>query len=236
MPKCYNHGGGDFLFMSISVIHPSRSRPDQANNTIAKWFACSLLCNQKDFEYLLICDSDDRELSQYRNGRIEPIVNNNKSAIEAINYGASISRNDLLIVVSDDFDCPNHWDTLLLEALKDKSDFCVKTKDGYQPTLMTLPILDRAYYNRFGYIYNPIYEHNYADQEMTAMAIMLGSDISVDIEFTHNHWLKGKRVKDALDTRNWLTMQTGKPIYNQRVKENFGIANPVVPYNQIRWR
>lgn len=227
--------------MKVSIIHPSRGRPEQATSTISNWLKRA--DNPLDIQYALSLDEDDYESYAMRMKllagiyfNIEILVNENKSAIQAINHAATYVDNALLIVVSDDFDCPQHWDTLLLEALKDKEDFCVKTKDGYQNTMMTLPIMDRAYYNRFGYIYNPIYTHWYADQEMTAVAMMLGRNINLDIEFTHNHYMAGKGVKDAINERNNLSAASGKIIYNQRVKDNFGIEDPVIQYRDIRWR
>lgn len=155
---------------------------------------------------------------------------------DAINYGALHSNGNIIIVVSDDFSCPEHWDTLLLEALKGKSDYCVKTQDGLQPTLMTLPIMDRVYYERFGYIYYPEYRHMFCDQEMTAVAHMLGKAISLPILFPHNHYTTGKFKRDAITARNNATWQQGKKLFNERLKFNFGIDNPVIQYSQIKWR
>ena len=140
----------------------------------------------------------------------------------------------MFIVVSDDFSCPEHWDTLLIEALNGKSDYCVKTQDGLQPTLMTLPIMDRVYYNRFGYIYYHEYRHLFCDQEMTAVAHMLGKAISLPILFPHNHYTTGKFKRDSITARNNSTWQQGEKLFNERLKMDFGIENPVIQYSQIK--
>jgi len=124
---------------------------------------------------------------------------------------------------------------LLLEALQGKSDYCVKTQDGLQPTLMTLPIMDRIYYERFGYIYHPSFSHMFADQEMTAVAHMLGKAITLPITFPHNHYTTGKFQRDAITLRNNATWQQGEKVFNQRLKTNFGIENPVMNYSDIKW-
>lgn len=217
--------------MKISIIHPSRGRPVQAFQTMNKWIGNA----DSDIEYVIVCDTDDPSLSGYLTPNEFIIHGFHKSAIEAINAGARIINGDLIIVVSDDFDCPLHWDTLLLQALEGKEDFCVKTKDGIQRTLMTLPIMDRKYYERFGYIYHPDYLHMFCDQEMTAVAHMLGRNIDVNITFPHNHYSTGKFKKDAISVKNDSTWIQGQTVFNHRKLKNFGIKNPVKPYSAIRW-
>jgi len=234
--------------MNIICIHPSRGRSEMAVKTAKKWIDNA----DSDIEYLMLLDKDDyqkyvphyQELYKRKDCNFwvaEP--KEHKSAIEAINYGAEIANSknrfpfDLLVVVSDDFDCTPHWDTLLLEALKGKSDFIVKTKDGLQPTLITLPIMDRAYYNRFGYVYHPSYVHMFSDQEMTAVGEMTGKVIKLDLEFKHLHYTTGAMKKDAINKKNDATWRQGERLFNERLKTNFGLSDEqiVKPYNQIVW-
>ena len=87
------------------------------------------------------------------------IIAKNKNLVDAANNGAKICTGDLPILISDDFDCPENWDLLLLDAIKDKQDFVLKTFDGIQKWIVTLPIMDRIYYEKQGYIYHPEYQH-----------------------------------------------------------------------------
>jgi len=214
--------------MKISIIHPSRARALIANQVRTEWLNKA----DKDVEYIFSLDNDDIQNTRYDG---DCIYNNNRSAIDAINKGVEIATGDLLIVVSDDFGCPEHWDSLLIESLKGKSDYCVKTQDGLQPTLMTLPIMDRVYYDRFGYIYHPEYRHMFCDQEMTAVAHMLGKAITLPLVFPHNHYTTGKFKKDAITARNNATWVQGETVFNERLKSNFGIENPVMNYSDIKW-
>lgn len=228
--------------MKISIIHPTRNRPKEAYETAMKWY------NNADnsYQYILSLDNDDYMLHDYlklfelfQDNKIIKAMGctyDNKSAIEAINRGAKQAKCDILIVVSDDTDCPEHWDTLLLEQLKGKSDFCAKVDDGLQPTLVTMPIMDRIYYERYGYIYNPAYQHMFVDQELTAVAIMTGKYIKLPLLFPHNHYSTGKTQKDALNSRNDATWQQGERLFNERLKTNFDIENPVISYSEIKWR
>lgn len=222
--------------MKISVIHPSRGRAKQAFETINKWLERA----DNDFEYILSLDTGGLDGYQIFPHVIEKNLfiywDHNNSAIEAINKAAKIAAGDLFIVVSDDTDCPEHWDTLLLEALKDKSDFCAKTDDGLQPTLITMPIMDRIYYERYGYVYYPGFRHMFADQELTAVAMMTGKYIKLDLKFPHLHYSTGKTVKDEINVKNDLSWKQGENLFNDRLKTNFGIEFPIMPYSDIKWR
>jgi hypothetical protein len=214
--------------MKVSIIHPSRSRAAIANQVRTEWL------NKADgiVEYVFSLDNDDVQGTLYQG---HCIYNNNRSAIDAINKAAEIATGDLFVVVSDDFSCPVGWDNLLIWGLQGKSDYCVKTQDGLQPTLMTLPIIDRVYYERFGYIYHPDYLHMFADQEMTAVAHMLGRAITLPLTFPHNHYTTGKFQRDAITLKNNATWQQGEKLFNQRVKTNFGIKEPLINYTDILW-
>jgi len=223
---------------SISIIHPSRNRPRKAEETIKKWLGNAT--DRSEIEYILSVDKDDKDLEAYKaigikNG-IYVSVNKNKSAIEAINRAAKVSNNNLLIVVSDDFDCQHGWDESLIQELEGKKDYLVKTIDGIQPTLITLPIMDRAYYNRFGYIYEPGYLHMFCDQEMTAVGHMLGRVIISNLNFFHLHYSTGKSTKDMISVKNDKTWNQGKKHFHERLKTNFGIENPVMKYEDIKWQ
>lgn len=232
----------------ISIIHPSRSRPEHAGNTIRAWL--NTAANPNDIEYLLSVDSTDPELPEYELYRpnnfrsvllkyhtigdvstnlptITLVVNDNHSAIEAINRAAIVSTGNLIIVVSDDFSTPpKHWDVQLLDSLEGKHDYIVKTDDGVQPWIITLPIMDRQYYNRFGYVYYPEYKHLFCDTEMTHVADLLDRKITLPIRIPHNHYTTGKTQRDAINIKNDSTWGQGEALYLNRVLDGFGLVNP----------
>lgn len=224
----------------ISIIHPTRNRPKNAFLTANKWVQKADRINN-DIQYILSVDENDMSdyslflNNIYRQNQVF-LRHSNVSAIDAINNAAKISTGDILIVVSDDTDCPEHWDKLLLDALKGKSDYCAKTDDGLQPTLITMPIMDRVYYERYGYIYNPDYEHMFCDQELTAVAIMTGKYIKLLLSFPHDHYTTGRTERDEINIKNDATWHQGETLFNQRKAINFGIEKPVVPYESILWR
>jgi hypothetical protein len=219
---------------SISIIHPSRNRPDMAYEVAKKWIDC--LSGKNKVEYIMSIDIDDPSFKKYDdiiyalkkpdNVLFHLMVGVNSSAIEAINKAAEESENNLLIVVSDDFDCFPKWDEWLLDKLGDNKDFIVKTNDGIQERLITLPIMDRAYYNRFGYIYYPEYKHMFCDTEMTDVGHILGRVIDLqdkDHQFLHKHYTAGFMQKDEINEKNDSTWNQGEILYNSRKSQNFFI-------------
>lgn len=219
----------------ISIIHPSRGRPEQAYKTFRKWFYSAGYRYGNGFEYILSLDYDDE--SNYADDFWKIVYNYNTTAIEAINFAATRANGDYLLIVSDDTDCFENWDVELLKAIKGhKSDFCAKCNDGLQPTLITMPFMDRAYYERYGYVYHPDYKHMFADQELTAVAMMTGKYIKLDLSFPHLHYSTGKTPKDEINVKNDLTWRQGEMLFNDRLKTNFGIENPIMNYSDIQWK
>lgn len=225
--------------MKISIIHPTLNRIKIAQNTFRKW--TERAADWNNFEYILSLDyadeNDYRWFAPNKAVDLNIIYNYNTSAVEAINNAAKKANGDIFIIVSDDTDCPEHWDLEIIKALKGhKADFCAKTDDGLQPTLITMPIMDRIYYERYGYVYFPEYRHMWVDTELTAVAIMTGKYIKLDLKFEHLHYSTGKTMKDGLNARNDSTWKQGERLFNERLKTNFGISNPVIPYSEIKWK
>lgn len=212
----------------VTIIHPSRGRPHQSHATICKWIARAGL--GVAVEVIASLDSNDIELDAYLDryrgvGRgLTVLVSDNKSAIQAINNAMAVATGDLFIVVSDDTDCPNSWAVRLLAYTKGQRDFVMKTNDGIQNTMITMPIFDRAYFNRDGYVYNPEYDHLFADREYSDVAYKRKRVIrKMTLRFPHNHYSVTKQLPDEVHLKNERTYQPGKALYMKRKKMNFGL-------------
>lgn len=228
--------------MKISIIYPSRQRFHQCQNTLENWFFKTSL--SYGIQWIISVDESDPQLNDYKNmslcgprmSVVTVLVNDNHSAIEAINNAAKIATGDLLMVISDDFDCEPQWDLKLMDELSGKSDFVLKTDDEYQPTLVSLPIMDRIFYERYGYIYHPDYLHMFCDQEMTAIALMTGKYLKSTLKFPHHHYTTGKTEKDEINVKNDMTWKQGQRLFDRHLENNFGIMEPVMQYSEIQWR
>jgi len=225
--------------MKISIIHATTGRPEQAAKTAFKWLSRA----DNKVEYIVSLNGTDKDdystmtevFKQFNTGCImrSPA---STTAISAFNEGFRNATGDILIAISDDTSCPEFWDTLLRSALQGKTDFCAKTDDGLQPTLITMPLMDRIYYERYGYVYHPDYKHMFADQELTTVAKMTGKFIQLPLKFEHLHYSTGKSPKDEINVLNDLSWKQGEKLFNERLKTNFEIAEPVMPYSEIQWR
>lgn len=204
----------------ISLIHPSRSRPQKSFETIKKWI---LKAGMDDFEIILSLDDDDPTLGTYLQlyNNIERTIQlaPNKSAVEAINRAARIAQGNIFIVVSDDTDCPANWANRILKYTEGRTDFVLKVKDGIQPTMITMPILDRAYYQRDGYIYHPAFSHCWADRYFTEIAHKRKRVITKNMMFRHMHYSVLKKKPDEQYKRTDATFNEGKRIYKQLMAE-----------------
>lgn len=205
----------------ISILHPSRSRPGLAYHTAMMWLA-NPGC---DVEYILSLDEDDPKRMQYRipiipNSRV--IVNKNSSAIAAVNKAARCAQGDIIIVISDDFVAYDKWGKNIYLETHRKADWILKTDDRIQDWVITLPIMDRVYYERFGYIYHPAYKHCFCDTELTCVAELTGCKQVSHLVFLHMN-KPGTKIMDEVQERNDATFEEGKRMFIERKKNLFDL-------------
>lgn len=207
--------------MTISILHPSRSRPEKSKQTIKKWIANA--DRPELLETIVSIDSSDPKRLDYDLIYLGNwvIINNNKSAVDAINRAAEVCTGDIMIVVSDDTDCFDGWDTALREVCKGKSDFILKCKDGIQDWIITMPVMDRVYYNRFGYVYYPEFKHMFCDTFLTCVADLTGRKIECDLLFPHRHYSVGQSQKDDVSIKADSTWQHGEKLFFELASKNF---------------
>jgi hypothetical protein len=114
--------------------------------------------------------------------------------------------NDIIIVASDDFYPPNHWDTIIKEQFVD-FDGAVIFWDGIQvdTPMVTLPIMTFNTLKKLNRkIYHPDYKHQFSDIELylNLKEMNLIKDLRIirkDILFEHRHHHVKKREMDDVD-------------------------------------
>jgi len=214
--------------MKISIIHPSRNRPEQAAETAKHWLS-NMFSVLNLADYTLSIDLDDATINEYKNNFVEGfnvIMSNNTCVVDAANVGAKQAKGDILVLVSDDFECYPDWDIDLINHFTEHKNNVLKTNDGLQGWIVTLPIMDREYYEANGYIYYPEYKHMFCDTEMTHKAELEGKLFKrMDMLFKHNHYTQGETKKDEVNDKANATWEQGEKIYLERVKNCFGIPN-----------
>lgn len=212
---------------------PSRGRPEKWLGTFKKWDTRS----PYNEYYILSLDQDDPTLDKYLDiapnffslvdtaDHCKIIVNKNRSAVDAINRAAEqIQFCDILMVVSDDSESSVSWPDKIHQAKpKHSNDWILKVQDGIQPWIITMPIMGRDYYNRFGYIYHPDYLHMFCDTELTCVADITGKKIVSTALFPHKHYSVTKTQPDAIAKRNDATWAQGEKLFLERYKRNFDL-------------
>lgn len=219
----------------ISLIHPSRSRINKSKLTTHDWRSKA---SGREFELIVSIDQDDPQLAEYKTWYgLMAVVNKNRSAVDAINNAAKVARGDIFIIVSDDTEPIKDWDLKILKEVEGKTDWIIKTKDGIQPWIITMPIMDRAYYNRTGYIYHPDYLHMFADTELTCVADITGRKIKSNLLFPHKHYSVTKEPPDGVNKKADATWAQGEKLFLERYKRNFDLppGNPIQDQGMINW-
>lgn len=220
--------------MTISLLHPSRGRSKKALSTFTKWK--NNASGLHKIEHILSLDYTDNELHNYKllsySDWTQIIIRDNKNCVQATNNAASACHGDILVMLSDDFDCPKGWDNCIINAFAEMGDrhgYVLKTFDGLQKWIVTLAIMDRAYFEMNGYFYNPIYQHMFCDTALTHKAELQGRLIfRNDLVFKHNHYSQGHGKEDETHRRANATWNHGEAAYLNEVRNWFGIEGMTV--------
>jgi ADP-heptose:LPS heptosyltransferase len=224
----------------FSLVHPSRGRPEQALKCIRRWVMDASRHN--DIEYILSLDLDDAKnyigmVSDIRELDVRVVIGPNRSVVDALNWGAKEATGDVLIYLSDDFECPVGWDLDIEEAVGEEKflgsnplkgvEWALKVHDGNQDQTCTISILSRAYYEALGRIYYPEYFSVYVDNDFTEEAEARGVLIDgTHLVFKHNHYLFGGLPYDATYEKenNPEAYKCGEALLERRRKEKFGLG------------
>lgn len=214
--------------MTISLIHPSRGRPEKAHATAKKWIE-NAGC---DVEYILSLDNNDPlneryNASNYRNYRGCYIISNdNNSVVEATNKAAAISTSDILLYLSDDFECFPNWGPVVLKEFENENrPLLVKVDDCLQKfdvAVLTIPIMNRALYEKLGYFWHPGYRSMFVDEDLYWTARKLGAIKNAPhIKFEHQHTSLGKAENDETYRRSAINWDSGKAFFHERRAQGF---------------
>jgi hypothetical protein len=136
--------------------------------------------------------------------------------INAINRDVPDDHWDILIATADDMEpVEDDWDDIIVQDMTQEfPDLCgalnynndprleAKGAEGYK-TLITLPVIGRKLYDKFGYIYHPDYKSEWCDNEQTEVFETLGVLRHINRRPIIHKWAENQ---DALMQRN---MQIG---------------------------
>lgn len=220
--------------MKFLIKLASRSRPKKFIQTLENIYS-----NIKSKDFLILASLDQDDTSMYNEEMFNSIrlyknlmvcwgLSNNK--IHAINRDLEMCQNfDILINMSDDMlFIEKGFDTIIEEQMNKhfpSGDCLLHFPDQNQGSnCMTMSIMDKKYFNRFGYIYNPEYESLECDVEAMEVGKRLGRYKYIDrVIFYHYHPSFGQAKYDEqyLKTESYAVRLKDKETYNRRMINNF---------------
>jgi len=186
---------------------------------------------------MITLDSDDTTvdsplidslISVHHNVRVHVGVSGTK--IKAVNRDMEVAPFfDILLLASDDMiPVIEGYDEIIRSKMRmhyPSTDGVLWFNDGFQGNgLNTLPIMGRKYYQRFGYIYNPVYKTAWCDNEFTQVSKLLGKQTYFSqIIIEHQHFINGKAPIDETYLRNDNGLDTDGDEFTKRRRIFFGV-------------
>lgn len=218
----------------ISLIHPSRGRAEKATHNYNEWIdkaGCVV-------EHVLSVDTSDDHLSYFRlhkpysakpEGSYSRLyANDNKSVVEATNNAAKESKGDILLYLSDDFKCFPNWGQAVIKEFEGVTEpMLIKVDDCLQPfhvPVLTIPIMNRALYERLGYFFHPDFKSMFCDEHLYWVAKKLGAlKMCPHLKFEHQHVSVGKAQDDETYRRSAANWEQGKAMFAKHKKLGFPV-------------
>lgn len=214
----------------------SRTRPEKFMSTINNIID---YCEGVENYILASADIDDatmnnEEIIQFCKERnVVLVFGYSKNKIDAINRDMDCKRLpnwDILVNVSDDQSFIQYgFDNVIRhDAAKflKNLDGVLHYPDGNRSDLMTMSIMTRKYYKRFGRIYHQEYVSVYCDNDAMEEAKLLKKYAFIDKNIlVHNHPAYAKANWDDLYRKNESSelYEHDKSIFEKRKAINFGI-------------
>ncbi|HMX02843.1 MAG TPA: hypothetical protein PJ995_21065 [Cyclobacteriaceae bacterium] len=200
----------------ISLIHPSRGRPELAHKTAKKWIQSAGV----EVEHILSLDTSDAQLGAYTAIDLQ-CISDNSNVVQATNTAAKKALGDILVYLSDDFDCFDNWGVAIENEVKNfgplwllKVDDCLQKFDV---PVLTIPIMSRGLYNRLGYFWYPEYRSMFCDEDLYWTCRKLGVIRNAPhLKFEHKHASVGKAPDDETYRRSAKNWDQGKELFNKR--------------------
>jgi len=187
---------------NISLLHATRSRSEKALACRALWL--SKAARPELVEHIFAIDDDDVDsLSNINTNRV--IVPRGKGSVQAWNAAAEKSKGEILIQLSDDWIPSDNWDTAIINEFYGCIDERVLAiSDGHRKDdLLCMAILNRARYNKQGFLFHPEFFSVFSDDFFTWAAKKDGViKEAKHIVFEHAHPIFGKAEMDATYARS----------------------------------
>jgi len=212
--------------MRFSLIHPSLGRPEQAIGCLYNWRA---FAPDAEIQHLLSLSSSDTTIGSYMslfdNEDSAIVISPSTNMVSASNIAAERADGDVLILISDDMFPPMGWDIKITPYLDVHWPVVLQVHDGIRDDIMTLPIMNRAAYDRLGYLYHPDYLSMFADNDLAETAKTQGWYVKCEVRFEHRHYTVGKAELDETYRKenSKVKWDHGQRVFERRKRDGFPV-------------
>ena len=200
----------------ISLLCPTRGRPDRAANLLT-----SVMATQTQDNELLFCLQEDDPMLKHYTPEVKrrAIMSQPKTTSHYWNLLAEKSQGEILMLLGDDVTCKTPgWDKRFNEVYDQYPDgiFNIKFLDGRNKPGRPLPqapnelpaphpVISRRWYEALGYFTYPGLRHYCVDDWIDTIAKTLGRSINLyDVEFTHlKQYQADDDVKNTMRRERW---------------------------------
>jgi hypothetical protein len=244
----------------VSILHASRNRPHLAFHPVHEYLGKADRPNE--IEYIMGLDADDTTIEEYRKvqsvvwpenrydcGRFVLSVEPKTTMTGCQNRLAKFvsPTTEIIMLISDDFGCPKHWDTLLFGLLKGvdchKEAKFIGVWDGVIGPMHNEYWVDfivtSAWLWKHGYLIWPEYRGAMADFDNTGYVRTLDLTFGTKVEISAQHLLfphrhvthVGKPLDNvALALSSEEEMKYGRALLEKRQREYFNVfTSPLRP-------
>lgn len=223
--------------MRLLIKFPSRQRPDKLVSVTRQYAA--LATEKSLLQFLMTLDVDDPTVTPDLIATLKSIhpamdirIGSSTGKIDAINRDMDTAPPfDIVLLASDDMiPIVRGYDSIIRNKMKThypNTDGVLWFNDGYAgKKLNTLVCCGKAYFDRFGFLYNPLYKSFYCDNEFMDVAESLKKQTYFpEVIIKHIHPANTAEVKsDALYDRNSKYYYEDKRTYFSRKTYPFDIS------------
>jgi len=213
----------------FSIVHPSFQRPQQAYDVYKHYM--NNMATDSEVEWIISLNHDEIYYNDYANlfyneYNVSILRSDVSSMVAATNVAAMHTKENIIILVSDDMYCSKNWDSDLIKVFDQYKDqpAVIQVHDSIRSDILTIPIMNRLAYDKLGYIYNPKYISLYADNDLMMVAKKNNMYyVHDDIRFDHRHYSVGKSQLDYTYKRenSNTAYDHGKRLFYYRMQQSF---------------
>ena len=186
--------------MKISIAHATR-RPALALEIRKLWLSAAK--HPDKIEWIFAIDSDDASSLSLLTHERHVVCEPGGGSTFAYNAAAKETIGEIIIAVADDTHPFPYWDTAITGRLVADRPQVLLTGDGYRlDRLATLPIITRAWYQRYGFLFPPQFKTMGPDLWLTERASRDSCLVyAEDLVFEHRHAFYKKAEMDEVYRR-----------------------------------